>query len=150
MKVLIASLVMGLVAASSFAQDPASAEASAAALNQKMVECWNAQDASACAALYTEDATSVDPGGQAVVGRAAIEAAMAQTFEMFGDSKIAIEQTSFRAVNDDLGISDGTWTVTGGNEGLPTKGFFSAFIMKVNGEWLVASDQAKIAPPMPE
>ena len=125
-------------------------EAVVDAINGEFKECWDNTDAAACAALYTEDGESMDPAGMIYKGRAAIEAGLAETFTQFGDSKITIERTSLHVVNDTLVVADGTWTVSAGAEGMPTNGFFTMFVTQVDGEWLVAADQAKVAPPMPE
>lgn len=149
--VALVALVVSL-APSAFAQHEGHADAEAAieALNAKFQECWANADAAACASVYTEDAESVDPMGRVSKGRAAIEAGMVETFEQFGDSKISLENQSVHVVNDNLVVADGTWSVTDGADGMPTSGFFTMFVTQVDGEWLVAADQAKVAPPAPE
>jgi len=137
-----------LCAAALFAQSDATVESAVDAIDDELERCWTDADAAGCAALYTEDADSIDPAGQTVSGRAAIESAMALTFEQFGDSTIAIERASVHVVHETLVVTDGTWEVSGeALAGVPNRGFYTMILTKVGGDWLIASDQAKIAPP---
>jgi uncharacterized protein (TIGR02246 family) len=72
-----------LAAAPAFAQD----KATIVKLNDAWAAAFNKGDASAVAAMYTEDAFVLPPGTEMVKGRAAIEAFWRQAAQQMGDAK---------------------------------------------------------------
>ena len=72
-----------LVAAPASAQD----KATIVKLNDAWAAAFNKGDASAVAAMYTEDAFVLPPGAEMVKGRAAIEAFWRQAAQQMGDAK---------------------------------------------------------------
>jgi uncharacterized protein (TIGR02246 family) len=72
-----------LVAAPASAQD----KATIVKLNDAWAAAFNKGDASAVAAMYTEDAFVPPPGAEMVKGRAAIEAFWRQAAQQMGDAK---------------------------------------------------------------
>lgn len=128
----------------------ANVEAAIDALAAAYMEGWNAGDASACAAIYAEDADIVDLFGITFKGRAAIEGSIAETLEAYPGTTIDIVRTSLHQVNDNLVVSDGTWEVMGSTaEGVPTHGFYTIIVTNTGGEWAVTTGQSKVAPEMP-
>ena len=73
-----------LVAAPASAQD----KATIVKLNDAWAAAFNKGDASAVAAMYTEDAFVLPPGAEMVKGRAAIEAFWRQAAQQMGDAKL--------------------------------------------------------------
>ncbi len=71
-------------AAPALAQDKATIEK----LNDAWTAAFNKGDAAAVAAMYTEDAYVLPPGGEMVKGRAAIEAFWRQAARQFDDAKL--------------------------------------------------------------
>ena len=69
---------------------PAVAQSKAAIekLNDVWTAAFNKGDATAVAALYTEDAYVLPPGAEMVKGRAAIEAFWRQAAQQMGDAKL--------------------------------------------------------------
>jgi uncharacterized protein (TIGR02246 family) len=77
---------LSLGATPAFAQDKATIEK----LNDAWTAAFNNGDAAAIAAMYTEEAYVLPPGGEMVKGRAAIEAFWRQAAQQFGDAKLTI------------------------------------------------------------
>ena len=73
-----------IVAAPASAQD----KATIVKLNDAWAAAFNKGDASAVAAMYTEDAFVLPPGAEMVKGRAAIEAFWRQAAQQMGDAKL--------------------------------------------------------------
>jgi len=73
-----------LVGAPASAQD----KATIVKLNDAWAAAFNKGDASAVAAMYTEDAFVLPPGAEMVKGRAAIEAFWRQAAQQMGDAKL--------------------------------------------------------------
>jgi uncharacterized protein (TIGR02246 family) len=80
--IIAGSLCFGAVPV--LAQDKATIER----LNDTWTAAFNKGDAAAVAAMYTEDAYVLPPGGEIVKGRAAIEAFWRQAAQQFGDAKL--------------------------------------------------------------
>ncbi len=79
--IIAGCLIVG--AAPAFAQD----KATIVKLNDAWAAAFNKGDASAVAAMYTEDAFVLPPGTEMVKGRAAIEAFWRQAAQQMGDAK---------------------------------------------------------------
>ena len=75
---------LSLGAASALAQDRATIEK----LNDVWSAAFNKGDAAAVAALYSEDAYVLPPGGEMVKGRAAVEGFWRQAAQQMGDAKL--------------------------------------------------------------
>ena len=75
---------LSLGAAPALAQDKATIEK----LNDAWTAAFNKGDAAAVAAMYTEDAYVLPPGGEMVKGGPAIEAFWRQAAQQFGDAKL--------------------------------------------------------------
>jgi uncharacterized protein (TIGR02246 family) len=82
--------------------DLAAARATIEAANRDWVKAMQAGDAAAIAAPYADDAVFVLPDGRALVGRAAIEQAMAKGFAGGHASAAELRQEGLRRVAPDL------------------------------------------------
>ena len=112
----------------------------------ELVRAWdaafNAHDARALAAHYTEDADQVLPTGDWVKGRAAIKKGHAENFAKNPDVKTKTSVLSRRFLTPDVVVEDGQWEDTGLTEkGLPTKGLYSAVLVKQGGNWLIVCER---------
>jgi uncharacterized protein (TIGR02246 family) len=83
-RIAIIAGCLTLVAAPASAQD----KATIVKLNDAWAAAFNKGDASAVAAMYTEDAFVLPPGAEMVKGRAAIEAFWRQAAQQMGDAKL--------------------------------------------------------------
>ena len=83
-RIAIIAGCLTLVAAPASAQD----KATIVKLNDAWAAAFNKGDASAVAAMYTEDAFGLPPGAEMVKGRAAIEAFWRQAAQQMGDAKL--------------------------------------------------------------
>ncbi len=80
------------------------------AVEAKYVEAYNAGDAVALAALYTEDATVQPASGERFVGPSAIEAFRAEEFMESSARDLTVTTLEVGAAGD-LAYEIGTWTV---------------------------------------
>jgi uncharacterized protein (TIGR02246 family) len=109
-------------------------------------KAWGAADATAVAALWTEDGDSLSQTGHHK-GRAAVEESYRQSFEgPFKGTTVDIEMTSVRFLQPDLAIADGTYVVSGA-EGVDVpggNGQWTNVNMKVGDQWLIACSRPMI------
>lgn len=105
LSILMISLLA--IAAPAVAQQKAAgsdrAMAQAVAWQKHVADVFNTHSAASVAALYSADAVFVDPSGNAVTGRPAIEAVEVATFKAWGDFKFASTIKEARA------IGNGVW-----------------------------------------
>lgn len=145
------ALALVLMAGAVYAQEAGQSDVEAAvdALATKYMEAWAAGDPAMMAALYTEDADSVNGFGEMFEGRDAIQESAADILEMYAGSTIDIQGTSAQVVNDAVVIADGAWEVQGATpaEGVPTSGFYTIILTKSGDEWLIRSSRVKVPPP---
>jgi uncharacterized protein (TIGR02246 family) len=73
-------------------------------------QAFESGDAAALAALYTDDALYLAPYDEAVHGRAAIEAAVAENMGMMTNRQVTIERTDYGG-SGDLAYGIGTYAV---------------------------------------
>ncbi len=90
--------------------DVAALRSEVEAVNVKYVEAYNAGDAAALAALYTEDGTVLPSSGERIVGPSAIEAFRAEEFMEYSAQVLTATTLDVGAAGD-LGYEIGTWTV---------------------------------------
>jgi uncharacterized protein (TIGR02246 family) len=111
---------------------------------------FNAGDASALAALFTENARLVTLEGQVVEGRANIEALFATAFEETPGQTIALETHHLRFLNPEAAIEEGTATIQSrsgpalGKRPAETTRYTVAYV-KRDGKWL--HDYVRDEPP---
>jgi len=123
---------------------PAMGQAAAADLPAqiaKMSQAWqtayNAGDAAALAALYTDDAKVMAPGSAAVSGRAAIQAIFAQ--DIARGSKNALTQVEVFG-GGDLAVEIGGWVETGADGAHKDHGSFLTVYKRVGSDWKIYRD----------
>lgn len=112
-------------------------------------KAFNAGDAAAVAAVYTEDATLMPPGVPTMKGRAAIEKFMRDGFAQ-GPAKIALTTDELFTMGD-AAVRRGTYRVTGADDAVLDAGKYVEIWRRVDEAWLICIDiwNADAAPVMP-
>ncbi len=110
-------------------------KASAAAFEK----AYNSGDAKAIAAQFTENAEVVDEDGNAIEGRANIEARFAEIFKENPKARIAVELTSLRQLGPDVAVEDGYSTTTLSPDEPGSRSPYTLVHVKRDDKWLVAS-----------
>jgi uncharacterized protein (TIGR02246 family) len=123
---------------------PAVAQAGATDLRaqiEKMDQAWqtayNAGDAAAVAALYSEDAKLMAPGSATVSGRAAIQAMFAQ--DIARGSKNALTTAEVFG-GGDYAIAVGGWVETGADGAHKDHGSYVTVYKRAGGDWKIYRD----------
>ena len=121
------------------AQRAGGAEAAIKAGATAFSTAWNAGDAKALAALYTEDATVMAPGGEPAQGRAAIEGAFTEALKMVPGSKMTITPGEVMPA-DGWAVEVGRYVQEGADGSHLDHGRYIAVWKNVNGKWLLHRD----------
>lgn len=101
-------------------------------------DAFNAGDAKAIAAAWTENGECREASGQTIVGKAAIEKAYADFFKNNPGTKIETLVKSVRFPSKDLAIEEGLLRQTRGAKDLPTTTAYSAVHVREGGQWKMA------------
>jgi uncharacterized protein (TIGR02246 family) len=118
------------------------------------VAAYNAKDAKALAALWTDNADYRDNTGLDYQGRDAIEKAYAAVFAEHPDWKLELRDLATRLVTTNVAIQDGIAEISPPPAGRPgPNGFTATFVLHQDGKWLIASvreSQADVASNYPQ
>src|SRR5262249_40897283 len=114
-----------------------------------VVDAWtagyNAHDAKAVAAIYTEDADLVLPLSGRLKGREAIEKDLAEFLAKNPNVRLKQAVSSRRFLKPDVAVIDGEWEERGhSEEGRPTRGLFTTVLVKLQGKWWFVCDRAYV------
>lgn len=143
-----------LVAAFIGLASPAFAQESPKALQDAFVAAIVAEDASALAALYTEDADSYDPSGSVQKGRNEIAATWQQFFDGFDGFSAGLMQKGEHAMSKNSHAAWGLWTMSatapGASEATVWNGRFLDIAVKTPDGWRYIVDHASMLAPAPE
>ncbi|HQR07297.1 MAG TPA: SgcJ/EcaC family oxidoreductase [Gemmatales bacterium] len=101
-------------------------------------DAFNAGDAKAIAAAWTENGECREANGQTLIGRAAIEKAYADFFKNNAGTKIETLVKSVRFPSKDLAIEEGLLRQTRDSKDLPTTTAYSAIHVREGGQWKLA------------
>lgn len=144
---IAAGFLLALLAASGLrAQEEPSPEI--AGLQQAAADfvlAYNAKDAAAIAALFTENGEMADlRAADTTTGRVDIQLRYAEIFAAAETPSVAIEVDSVRFVGKDLAIEDGTLHFTPPGENIPAKSTAYTAVLQKNeaGTWQIASTRA--------
>jgi uncharacterized protein (TIGR02246 family) len=110
-------------------------------------KAFDAGDAKAVAALWTEDGQLVDEAGQAHNGRPAIEEVYAKFFQQHPGAKIKVSVDSVRMLNDDTAIEEGRASLDPLPVGAVGSAKYTAVHIKQDGKWQMASVYESSASP---
>jgi uncharacterized protein (TIGR02246 family) len=102
-------------------------------------KAFNAGNAKAIAAQFSEHAEAVDEEGNILEGRANIEANFADVFKEFPKARIAVELTSLRQLGPDVAVEDGYSTTTLNPEEPGSRSPYTVVHVKRDGKWLIGS-----------
>lgn len=102
-------------------------------------KAFNAGDAKAIAAQFTENAEAIDEDGEVTQGRANIESRFAQLFKENPKARVVVELTSLRKLSPDVAVEDGYSTTTLTPEERGSRSPYTVVHVKRNGKWLIAS-----------
>jgi len=116
------------------------------ALLDTFVTAFNAGNAEAAAATYTETAVLVDEQGERVEGRAAIRARLAASFADNPRSTIAIQVDALRLLGPETALEVGRTTITpAAGARAPEITRFTAVYVKQGGQWRQAAVRDELA-----
>ncbi len=116
------------------------------ALREAFTRAFNAGDASAAAATYSETALVVDEQGDRIEGRAAIRDQYAASFADNPGSTIAIEVDLLRFLGPETAIEEGRTTIKPSAAGAsPEVTRFTTVYVKIGGHWLQSAVRDEVA-----
>jgi uncharacterized protein (TIGR02246 family) len=116
------------------------------ALLDTFVKAFNAGDAKAVAATYTETAIVVDEEGARVEGRAAVRDQYAASFADNPGSKIVLQVDALRFLGPETALEEGRTTITpAAGAGAPEITRFTAVYVKQGGQWRQAAVRDELA-----
>lgn len=138
MRTLVAMLSGLLVLPSlALAQGQSETEAAIRKAEAAFAAAWNAGDAAALGALYTEDAVAMPPGSEPVEGRAAIQALMEAGVE--SGSQMAFTTIEVSA-GDGWAVEVGSYVQTAADGSHADHGRYIVVWKNVAGKWLMHRD----------
>lgn len=145
------TFVTTLALAAGVSLAPAFAQESPDALADAFVAAVVAEDASALAGLYTEDADSYDPSGSVQKGRTEIAATWQQFFDGFDGFTAALDRKGELAASKKSHAAWGLWTMSatpvGGGEPVTWNGRFLDVSVKTKDGWKYLVDHASMLAP---
>lgn len=135
------SLALGVIGSAVAWADVPAADPQAAITKQAQafVEAFQKGDAAAVAEFWTPDGDYVDVSGDAIQGRKAIAQRFTQVFAENKGLKLRIDIQSVRFPTADAAIEDGVTSVMSPDGGLPSRTHYTNFLVKKDGQWLLAS-----------
>ena len=113
-------------------------EQAIAEANAALEAAFNAGDGAGMAALYTEDAMLLPPGGESVEGRAAIEAFWQSAIEELG-VQVALKTSELKS-HMDAATEVGSYVFTGEGGSHVDHGKYVVLWKKVDGDWKLHRD----------
>jgi len=123
------------LAVPALAQDKATIQS----LSDQFARAFNVGDAAAVAALYTEDAVILPPGGEAMKGRSAIQAFWKDAAEQLGDGKLTTGDV--KSLGNEAAREIGSFTFrTKGAQPQEITGKYVVIWEKVGKDWKLSTD----------
>lgn len=146
----VGSLVLLIGAVAAMAQAPAAPAPAGAGADQQagiakkaqaFVEAFAKGDANALAAFWTPDGDYMDVNGRVLKGRKAIAQDFTEFFAANKGAQLRIDVQTIRFPTPDTAIEDGVTSVLPADGGLPERTSYRNFLVKKDGDWLLASVQ---------
>jgi uncharacterized protein (TIGR02246 family) len=137
-----ALLLLGLLAVAAGQDEPKAAPGrpedvqAIEALGRAFTAAYNAGDADAIAALFTEDAEILDEGGVLLQGRGDIAALFAATFEGEPGSTIELASESIRFLGPDVAREVGHARTVPADGSAPDRSRYVVVYVREDGKWL--------------
>ena len=108
-------------------------------LSDQFAKAFNAGDAAAVAALYTDDAVILPPDGEIMKGRSAIQAFWKGATEHLGDGKLTT--VDVKPLGNEAAREIGTFTFqTKGAQPQEVIGKYVVIWERIGGDWKLATD----------
>jgi uncharacterized protein (TIGR02246 family) len=108
-------------------------------LNDAFVAAFNKGDFAAVAAMYTEDATVLPPGGTMIKGRSGIQAFWTQAGQGIADVKLTA--VDVKSLGSEAAREIGTFSLmTKAQQSQPVVGKYVVVWQKVGSDWKLATD----------
>ncbi len=107
-------------------------------LLQAFLKAYNAKDAKALGAFFTQNAEIQDEDGDITRGRDAIIAQFARIFAAEASGTLSVISESLRFLGTDLAIEEGTATLSAGADDTPRSNRYSVIYAREGGRWLHA------------
>ena len=126
-------------------KSPSADEKAIRAVDDQFVRDYNRGDSKALAALFTEDAESIEPQGERFRGRDLIERRFVETFAASPGVKIAIEAASIRFLSPDVAMEEGQTVIAPAKEARLIRPYI-ALLVKRDGRWLLSSIREEADP----
>jgi len=142
----VAGSLSGLLLAASAAANPQD-DAAIRQLEARQAAAWNAHDAAAYAALFTEQGDVVNVLGWWWQGRGTIQSQLADAFAwVFRDSTLAVTDVQSRYLDAQTAVVHVRWTLDGakappGAPAPPRTGIQLQVLRKLDGQWMIESFQ---------
>ena len=138
-----------LAVASVQAQAPPAGDSDIIQFLEKMTKAYNAADAKALAALWTQEGEVIDEDeGTRISGRADIEAAYAKSLDKANPTKMELDLDKIRRITPDVVAIEGKLTIVK-KSGLPDRSTFTAILVRKGGEWMLDQTREKDIPSEP-
>jgi uncharacterized protein (TIGR02246 family) len=107
-------------------------------LEEAYARSYNAGDARALAALFTDDAEMIDEHGERLRGRPSIESVFGSIFRQRPGATLSITPASLRFLGPDVAQEEGQTVVRVGDEP-PSTRHYTVIFVKSGGRWLYSS-----------
>lgn len=137
-----------LLSGSAYAADISPDDAAIRAVEQRQQDAWNAHDAHAYAAIFTEDTDVVNVLGWWWKGRSELQTKLSGAFaSVFAQSTLTVTAVDVRYLEPGIAIAHVRWTMkgaktpTGDLSNLPQVGLQTQILQKRDGAWLIAAFQ---------
>ena len=132
--------------ASAFGRERARDETEIRQLQARQQDAWNRHDATAYAALFTDDGDVVNVVGWWWKGRGEIERQLTAAYAVaFGESQLTITEVEVRFLARDVAIAHVRWTMEGAKTPPsipePRQGIQIQVLHKRRGAWRIAAFQ---------
>jgi uncharacterized protein (TIGR02246 family) len=113
-------------------------EAAIRQLPQKYESAWNSRNMQQIADMYTVDAVEVEPSGQVLKGRSAIEANLREGFKTMANATLSLQTDDVRFIAPNAAVVTGKSTIQGLPAGGSDEGHWMVVAKKAGSEWKVS------------
>lgn len=108
-------------------------------LDLQLIKAYEAGDARAVTALFTDDAEFVDEQGNVFHGKKAIEETMSRFFEQNPGCQLDLEIESIRFLAPGVAVEEGTAAMIRTDQSMPVETHYTSVHVKTDGQWRTAS-----------